>query len=260
MQSIRQPAVAGLFYSSDPQQLQADIEQYLQRASHEAQRPKALIVPHAGLVYSGPVAAHAYKTLIPNASEIQRVVLLGPSHRVALEGIALSGHQAFHTPLGDVPVDAAAIETIRSLPGVLLMPEAHQLEHSLEVQLPFLQTILPHFSLIPLVVGNTPPETVCQVLDTLWGDDETLIVISTDLSHYHSYEEACLFDGRTTKAIERFQTHLRGDQACGCHPLNGLLMAAKRHGLKLTTLDVRNSGDTVGTPEQVVGYGAYVLH
>lgn len=261
--TTRHPAVAGSFYPSDRRELARELDRLFREASSTdptSTRPKALIAPHAGYIYSGPIAATAYNTLSQWAASIRRVVLLGPSHRVGFRGIATPGCDLFETPLGTIPIDLNAIAKISPLPGVAEMPTAHAYEHSLEVQLPFLQSVLGNFQLVPLVVGDASAEEVADVLDALWGEDETLIVISSDLSHYHPYNEARQLDQDTSDAIERFDNHLHGDQACGCRPINGLLTAAKRHQLHLTTLDLRNSGDTAGSKDQVVGYGAYVLH
>ena len=258
--TIRYPAVAGSFYPKDAEELRLEVLQMLGEAPQKTVHPKALIAPHAGYIYSGPIAATAYNTLSPYADQIERVVLLGPSHRVPLLGIATPGCDTFRTPLGDIPIDLKATDKISTLSGVHAMPNAHSAEHSLEVHLPFLQIILGDFKLVPLVVGESTPEEVADVIETLWGGDETLIIVSSDLSHYHPYHEAQILDSDTTHAIERFSTQIQGEQACGCRPLNGLLHAAKHHHLTLTTLDVRNSGDTAGSPDQVVGYGAYALH
>ncbi|HHO67686.1 MAG TPA: AmmeMemoRadiSam system protein B [Gammaproteobacteria bacterium] len=262
MIQIRQPAVAGMFYPDDPALLQQQVEDFL--AGEEAAAgppPKALIVPHAGYIYSGPVAARAYARLKPLRSRIRRVVLLGPAHRVAFRGLAASSARYFATPLGLVPVDQAAVEQILSLPQVQVLDEAHRDEHSLEVQLPFLQTVLDDFSLVPLVVGDAEPGEVAEVLEQLWDGDETLFVISSDLSHYHDYETARTIDSATSRAIEQLHPEaIHYEQACGRNPLNGLLLAARRHGLQAHTLDLRNSGDTAGPRDRVVGYGAYELH
>lgn len=260
MDSIRQPAVAGLFYPSEAGPLQQEVQQYLQQADSSGARPKALIVPHAGYVYSGPVAASAYHLLEPFAASYRRVVLLGPSHRVGFRGIAMSSASAFHTPLGDIPLDHDAMARIEDLPGVQWLDQAHAEEHSLEVHLPFLQSVLPSFQLLPLVVGDASADEVGAVLETFWDDDATLVVISSDLSHYHDYDTAQQLDRATTAAIESLQTEpLHGDQACGCRPINGLLQVARQHDLAIRTLDLRNSGDTAGSRDRVVGYGAYVI-
>jgi AmmeMemoRadiSam system protein B len=222
--------------------------------------PKAIVVPHAGYIYSGSIAASAYARLVPARERIKRVVLLGPSHRVAFNGLAVSSADFFRTPLGKIPLDKKAIESITRLPQVQILDEAHRMEHSLEVHLPFLQSILVEFSLIPIVVGDADSSQVAQVLEQLWGGEETLIVISSDLSHYHGYEIAQKMDRKTSNAIEALNPAGIGvDQACGRNPLNGLLVAAAHHGLRAMTLDLRNSGDTAGTRDRVVGYGAYVF-
>ena len=260
MGTVRQPAVAGLFYPAQAALLQQEVWQYLQQATTTGPRPKALVVPHAGYVYSGPVAASAYHLLQSSAETIKRVVLLGPSHRVAFPGLAMSSARAFHTPLGDIPLDSEAHDAIRDLPGVREFDRAHEEEHSLEVHLPFLQSVLSSFTLAPLVVGDATAEEVGQVLEALWGEEETLVVVSSDLSHYHDYETARRLDMATTRAIESLQKEpLQGEQACGCRPINGLLYVVRKLGLSIRAIDVRNSGDTAGARDRVVGYGAYVI-
>jgi len=262
----RRPAVAGMFYPADPENLKSCIEQYLQEArlvknQSVEKRAKAIIVPHAGYIYSGPVAASAFVQLKEIKDSIQRVVLLGPSHRVPLLGLASSSADRFITPLGAIEIDKPAVEIITRLPQVHLMDEAHSLEHSLEVQLPFLQQCLASFKLIPLVVGDASSTDVAEVLNLLWGGPETLIVISSDLSHYHDYKQAHMMDERTAQAIEKFaEEEIDFDDACGRNPVKGLLQAAVKHGLDITRLDLRNSGDTAGNKDQVVGYGAWLLN
>ena len=258
--SIREPAVAGMFYPADSSELKEMVSGLLSEVREKADLPKAIIVPHAGYIYSGPVAATAYAQVKPLRDKIRRVVLLGPSHRVPLRGIAAPSDDFFATPLGTIPIDRKAIESLLALPQVGYHDNAHAREHSLEVHLPFLQTILGDFTLVPLVVGQTEPELVAEVLQALWDGDETLIVISSDLSHYHEYREAKVLDRTTSAAIEHLDIdHIHGEDACGCYPLNGLLYLARSQHLKITTLDLRNSGDTAGPRDQVVGYGAYVV-
>jgi hypothetical protein len=254
--NIRPAAVAGMFYPDDPNVLAHDVHAMLSNAETVNLHPKALIVPHAGYIYSGPVAASAYALLTPYADQIHRVVLLGPTHRVAVRGLALPGTDAFDTPLGQVEIDLQAIRMIAGLPQVTVSPEAHQLEHSLEVHLPFLQTVLHDFKLLPLAVGMAGDRDVAEVLETLWGGPETLIVISSDLSHYHDCNTARRIDNMTAQSILEGNpvTH---EQACGGTPVNGLILASKRHGLTPHLLDLRNSGDTAGDPSRVVGYAAF---
>lgn len=260
MSTTRATAVAGLFYPDDPQELRQQISGFLAHAASAGLRPKAIVVPHAGYVYSGLVAGTAYARLQPFAKEITRVVLLGPSHRVPLRGLAAPSVDFFATPLGNIPVDRAALNLIADLPFVRTFDQAHALEHSLEVQLPFLQQVLAHFTLVPLVAGETSPENVAQVLERLWGGDETLIVISSDLSHYHDYATAQRLDRATSTAIEQLQFEkINYDDACGRSPLNGLLYLARQRHLHAQTIDLRNSGDTAGPRDRVVGYGAYVI-
>lgn len=262
MPTTRTPAVAGMFYPAHAAELHTQVQSFLNQVhAPDEPPPKAIIVPHAGYIYSGPIAAVAYARLQAVRDRMTRVVLLGPSHRVGFRGIAVSSMAAFATPLGRVPVDQEAVEQIRQLPEVGFLEQAHAQEHSLEVHLPFLQEVLGDFKLVPLVVGDAQPPEVGAVLETLWGGPETLIVISSDLSHYHDYQTARAMDRETSNAIEQLRFEdIHGEQACGCRPMNGLLWVARRKGLQCETLDLRNSGDTAGTRDQVVGYGAYVFH
>jgi hypothetical protein len=257
---IRAPAFAGSFYPNNANELRRMLQKFLcETPKTAAPIPKAIIAPHAGYIYSGAVAATAYARLSVARDLIKRVVLLGPSHRVPFKGLAASHATHFVTPLGKIVVDRQAIEQLGS--QITLSDQAHALEHSLEVHLPFLQEILADFTLIPLIVGEATPTQVGKVLEQLWGSEETLIVISSDLSHYHDYETAQLVDKRTSQAIEelRFQD-IHYEQACGRNPINGLLHEARRRGMQARTIDLRNSGDTAGSKAQVVGYGAYVFN
>ncbi len=259
--TIRCPAVAGMFYPQDPAELRNMLSDLLDEVDIDIAVPKAIIVPHAGYIYSGPIAAKAYASLIPANKTIKRVILLGPAHRVFLKGLALPSTTGFSTPLGVVDIDVNARKILSKFPQVTVMDNAHSQEHSLEVHLPFLQMVLESFTLVPLVVGDTTSEDVAQVLSTLWGGEETLIVISSDLSHYHDYETACKIDATTSDSILKFQIDAIGPhQACGCMPLRGFLSIAKQHDMQIHQLDLRNSGDTAGTHDRVVGYGAYAVH
>lgn len=262
MTTVREPAVAGMFYPAPADELHRMIEEFLSRArSPEGPPPKAIIAPHAGYVYSGPVAASAYRALRNVRSLIKRVILLGPSHRVGFTGLAASSADLFRTPLGDIPVDRAAIESISTLPQVHPLDEAHLMEHSLEVHLPFLQEVLEDFRLVPLVVGEASKDEVAEVLEALWGGAETLIVVSSDLSHYNDYAAARRMDRATSDAIEALRPEdISYGDACGRNPVNGLLEVARRKGLHVDTVDLRNSGDTAGPRDSVVGYGAYLFH
>jgi AmmeMemoRadiSam system protein B len=257
---IREAAVAGSFYPADPGELRSEVQRLLGAALAPAgPAPRALIVPHAGYVYSGPVAASAYARLRPYRRLYHRVVLLGPCHSVALRGLAASSAAAFRTPLGDVPLDRAATITLQH-PAVSVIDAAHRPEHSLEVQLPFLQSVLESFELLPLVVGDVDPQDVAAVIDQVWGGPETLVVISSDLSHYLVYEEARRLDRCTCGAIEQLDAmHIGHPQACGATSVRGLLIAARKRGLHCVTLDLRNSGDTSGDKGRVVGYGAWMF-
>lgn len=262
MITIREPAVAGMFYPGNSRELHSMVQELLQQVPPvEESPPKAIIVPHAGYIYSGPVAASAYARLRKVRQTITKVVLLGPSHRVGFPGLATSTATTFRTPLGDIPVDTETVASLASLPQVRPLDQAHQLEHSLEVHLPFLQECLEHFKLIPLVVGDTTADEVAEVLELVWGGEETLIVISSDLSHYHDYDTAVEMDRKTSEAIERLQPEaLHFEDACGRIPITGLLKVAQHKHLIVDNIDLRNSGDTAGPRDQVVGYGAYLVH
>lgn len=259
MPTIRPAAVAGLFYPADPAQLAHDVQQLLAEARPHSLIPKAVIVPHAGYIYSGAIAASAYATLVPIAAHIRHVVLLGPTHRVAVRGLALPGVDSFDTPLGRINLDKAAAQSIAHLPQVSINKMAHAQEHSLEVQLPFLQSVLNDFTLLPLAVGMATPEEVAEVLEILWGNDETLIVISSDLSHFRTYAEAQRVDKHTVDEILQLHQPIDHEQACGGTPINGLIIAAHQHYLRPHLLDLRNSGDTAGTKDKVVGYASFAF-
>ncbi len=252
--------MAGRFYPADRDDLAAMVDGFLARAESVAVSPKALVAPHAGYRYSGPVAGTAYATLRARRALIERVVLLGPSHRVPVKGFAVPDARAFATPLGEIPVDHAALSAVRRLPGVEARDDVHAPEHSLEVHLPFLQRALGDFTLVPVIVGAPPPGATARLLRTLWGGQETLVVVSSDLSHYCGYDEARRLDRAASTAMETLQPDgIADDQACGRHPIRGLLLCAAKLGLRATTLDLRNSGDTVGDRERVVGYGSYAF-
>ncbi len=261
MSAIRPAAVAGMFYPDNPSELRQVVADLLVNARRDdaAPVPKALIVPHAGYVYSGPVAASAYARLEKLRGRISRVVLLGPTHRVYVRGLALPDAERFATPLGDVVLDRPGMQALAGLPQVVTSAAAHRMEHSLEVQLPFLQQALGDFTLLPLAVGEATADEVAEVLEAAWGGDETLIVISSDLSHFLPDALARKVDGGTVKAILALNAHLNPEQACGATPVNGLLLAARRHGLRPVALDVRNSSDTAGDPDRVVGYAAFAF-
>lgn len=259
---VRPPAVAGMFYPGDARELADEVAAHLDRTEEAPQAPgfpKAVIVPHAGYMYSGPVAASAYDLLRPARGIVRRVVVLGPCHRVPVRGLALPAAAAFATPLGRIPLDEEALAAIRDLPQVRESAATHAEEHALEVQLPFLQRVLGDFSLVPLVVGDAAPEEVAEVLDRLWGGAETLIVISSDLSHYHPYASAREIDRATVRAILDFDAGISHEQACGATPVAGILIAARSKGLVPRLLDCRNSGDTAGDRHRVVGYASFAL-
>ncbi len=260
MIEVRPAAVAGLFYPESATVLAQEVTQMLSGAlQNPALRPKAIIVPHAGYVYSGAIAATIYAPLCALRGTIRRIILLGPTHRVAVNGLALPSSKVFATPLGNVQIDQQAATLIADLPQVVISDAAHAQEHSLEVQLPFLQTVFGDFSLLPLAVGQATPGQIAEVLERLWGGKETLIVVSTDLSHYLPYDAARKIDAQTAQRILDFDPTIDHQQACGASPVNGLLLAAHQHGLKVKLLDLRNSGDTAGDQLRVVGYGAFAF-
>jgi AmmeMemoRadiSam system protein B len=249
-----------MFYPDDPRELQSRINTLLAAATSVAEAPKAIIAPHAGYIYSGAVAASVYAQLQPVRDTIRRVVLLGPSHRIGFRGVAASRADAFETPLGMLTVDQAALTEVLDLPEVIWLDRAHAREHSLEVHLPFLQTVLDDCTLVPLVVGEAAPETIARLLEILWGGAETLIVISSDLSHYHDYQTAQQMDNATSQAIVDLRFEDIGyHDACGRNPIGGLLWLARQRGLRGEIVDLRNSGDTAGPRDQVVGYGSYAF-
>ncbi|HET7649833.1 MAG TPA: AmmeMemoRadiSam system protein B [Gammaproteobacteria bacterium] len=257
--AIRAAAVAGLFYPEDPAELRQSVASLLRDNPAAGRAPRAVIVPHAGYIYSGPVAARAYQRIAAAGGALRRIVILGPAHRVALNGMALPTAQQFRTPLGDVPLDTACIERLAQLPGVMYADRAHRDEHGIEVQLPFLQSVIGRFTLVPVVVGACDAEAVRALLEAALDDGHTLIIISSDLSHYHPYAVAQALDLATAKRIERLDEPLGGDAACGAYALNGLLAFARQHHLRAERLDLRNSGDTAGPKDRVVGYGAWAI-
>lgn len=260
MTAIRPAAVAGTFYPGDPGQLAAMVDDLVAAGRTAAAPPKALIAPHAGYVYSGPVAGRAFGTLGEGAHGVERVVVIGPTHHVAIRGLAVPSAEAFRTPLGDVPVDVGALDAIRGLPQVVTADLPHIDEHALEVELPFLQRRLERLTLVPIVVGDAAPGDVATVLDTLWGGDETLIVVSSDLSHYHDDATARRLDAATAATIEALDGAALGpEDACGFLAIAGLLETARRRGLGVERLDLRNSGATRGPKHRVVGYGAWAF-
>jgi AmmeMemoRadiSam system protein B len=260
----RPPAVAGTFYPEAPDVLLAEVQALLRGArpplGGPVGRPKALIVPHAGYIYSGPIAATAYALLQGARPPISRVILLGPAHFVGFRGLALPGVDALETPLGRIPLDRNGVAAALSFPQVAELPRAHAREHSIEVHLPFLQAVLPRFCVVPLLVGDAAPWEVAEVLAVLWGGDETAIVVSTDLSHYHPYDEARELDSDTARRIvARDYADLEGEQACGAAPVRGLLYEAAQRNLKVHLCDLRSSGDTAGDRRRVVGYGSFAI-
>jgi AmmeMemoRadiSam system protein B/AmmeMemoRadiSam system protein A len=264
MSFVRTTAVAGIFYPSKSEELNAMVTHFLSEAEARvpvgAPIPKAIIVPHAGYIYSGALAALAYARLKPATKTINRVVLLGPSHQVCLEGAALSSANIFETPLGEIPIDYNGMMKIIDLPQVQVSDKCHAKEHSLEVQLPFLQAVLGQFEVLPLIVGDCPPSQIIEILNILWGGPETLIVLSSDLSHFMDYDTARDYDDVTAHAIETLSPEdIKNNQACGHHPLKGFLALAKQRSLQVETLGLCNSGDKIGSKDKVVGYGSWVL-
>lgn len=260
--TVRPPAVAGLFYPDDAHELRDAVSGYLRQAQPAAPpaAAKALIVPHAGFVYSAQVAAAAYALVAAQRDRIRRIVLIGPSHRVYLRGMAVPAADAFATPLGHVPIDQALKSLLLQHDAVVESDTPHAMEHCLEVQLPFLQMLFEDFTLLPLVLGSVSPAAAASVLEAGWGGEETLVLASSDLSHYHDYETACEIDSATAAAILSYDTTLSGDQACGAAGINGLLHLARQRNFPVTQIARCNSGDTAGDRRRVVGYGAFAVH
>jgi len=262
MMRIRPAAVAGAFYPGDPVTLVREVEEFVRRAAPPAAgeaEPKAIIAPHAGYMYSGPVAGSAYARVASLRGKVSRVVLAGPAHRVFVRGAAVPEATAFATPMGAIELDQDALARLRQLPFVETGDGPHALEHCLEVHLPFLQAVLGGFRLVPVVVGGASPAEVAQLLDAVWGGEETLVVVSSDLSHYLPYAAARSRDRSTAQAILDLDPRLDPEDACGAAPVNGLLEVARRRGLAVELVDLRNSGDTAGGRTQVVGYGSFVF-
>lgn len=256
----RSPAFAGTFYSDKPQDLAATVKAFLAEAQPPESRTvaKALIAPHAGYIYSGPVAGSAYATLAARSNDIERVILMGPSHRVAFSGVAASAAHQFDTPIGPMMLDRDAVALLLKENLAREFEPAHEHEHSLEVQLPFLKQVCPNARIVPLVCGDDNWQAARAALALLWGGDETAIVISSDLSHYHDYATAQRLDADTAKSVERRAAgDIDFEQACGATAINALLAIAAEKNLSCTTLDLRNSGDTAGPRSRVVGYGAF---
>lgn len=259
--NVRPPAVAGLFYPGNPIELRDVISEYLAQAPTVAGPvPKALIVPHAGYIYSGAIAGAAYAQVAHQRRRIRRVVLIGPSHRFYLRGMAVPAAEGFQTPLGMVPIDRELKARVLKHEQVVESDAPHASEHSLEVQLPFLQMLFEDFTLLPIALGSASPPSVATVLAEVWGDEETLVLVSSDLSHYLSYEEAQAVDDETIAAILRNDATLTGEQACGCIGINGLSFLASRRNARVTEIARCNSGDSAGDRSRVVGYGAFALH
>ena len=262
MSAIRPNAVAGTFYPGEPSALAAEVASYLGEADRgmpASRAPKAIIAPHAGYMYSGAVAASIYARLARSRGSVTRVVLAGPAHRVHVPGVAIPSVEGFASPLGTVRLDREALRDLLALPFVEVNDRAHALEHSLEVHLPFLQAVLGDFALVPILVGDATPSDVARLYDRLWGGDETLFVVSSDLSHYLSYEAARERDRHTADAILRLEPRLLPEEACGAAPINGLLRAARARSLDAELVDLRSSGDTAGSRDRVVGYGAFAF-
>lgn len=258
--TVRPPAVAGRFYPHDAEVLARTVADLMAGATSVSNGwVRAVIAPHAGYIYSGVIAAEAFASLATLKGRVERLVIIGPAHYVAFHGIAVPSVEAFDTPMGAMPLDRGAIASIAALSQVVVDDAAHAPEHALEVELPFLQTVLGTVPIIPLVVGSARAEEVAETLERLW-DENTLVVVSSDLSHYHDYETARRLDTATATAIEGYDEEAIGpDAACGSLALRGMLIEAKRRGLAIERLDLRNSGDTAGDRNRVVGYGAWAV-
>lgn len=257
----KKPDVAGMFYPADKDELKEMIEDFLKTAKVGKQLTRAIIAPHAGYVYSGPIAASAYLSLYSSKNEIKNVIILSPSHHYSFEGVAIHSAESFSTPLGELEVTQILKEKIKVLPFVHEYDQAFEQEHALEVHLPFIQHILPLAKILPLVVGHSRPEDIEKIFELFWNDSSNAFVVSTDLSHFLPYMNAQKIDGLTSKQIENLlYQDLHHEQCCGYYPLRGLLKFAKEHKLKITNIDLRNSADTAGDKGRVVGYGSFIVH
>jgi MEMO1 family protein len=262
MDHLRPPAMAGSFYPADPDELRKLVCGYIAAwpAPSAVKPANAVVAPHAGYIYSGRVAAAAYAAIAPFATEFRKVVLIGPAHRVRLRGLAISSADAFLTPLGRVPLAVDDRDRLLEQPSITINDAAHEYEHSLEVHVPFLQVVCENFMLIPLVVGDASPAEVQAALEPFWDDARTLIVVSTDLSHFHDYDTAQRFDAETIRRmLELDYPRIHGDNACGCRAVNGLLRLLREKSLRLRLLATANSGDTAGPRDRVVGYGSFIV-
>lgn len=258
---VREPAIAGTFYPATRSDLAALLDRcWAQRVVSSVAPPKAMIAPHAGLVYSGPIAASAYSTLQMNPAGVTRVILLGPSHRFGFDGFAVPSHAVWRTPMGDVPLDRVTLDALAQRPDVAVSDSVHAQEHSLEVHLPFLQRVLDPFHLVPIAVGRTSVAQTASLLRSVWGGSETLVVVSSDLSHFFSQSHAMSVDGQTSATILALDAEkMLEEDACGRFPAAGLLAVARGRQMKVATVDRRTSADTAGDPARVVGYGSYLF-
>ena len=261
MSEVRPAAVAGLFYPDSAAELAPMVRDFVDCGALDepSYSPKAVIAPHAGFVYSGPIAGSAFRCFAAEADVIRRIVLVGPAHRLPVDGLALPGVEAFETPLGTVPVDRELVDRVAELPQVSVNRSAHAPEHCLEVELPFLQVVLESFTILPLLVSRVAAEEVAEVLELVWGGEETRFVISSDLSHYLSYNTAQETDRQTARQVIELRQPIEEHRACGAVAINGLLTAARRRALAARLLDLRNSGDTAGDRLRVVGYGSFAF-
>lgn len=261
--STREPAVAGTFYPADSASLAKIVDRLVGEVTvgNDDQLGWGYIVPHAGYRYSGPIAAQVYARLRAHAARVRRVVLVGPAHRVPLEGCAATGAELWRTPLGDVPVDTVGVRALAAAGLVAVDDRPHEPEHSLEVQVPFLQRVLDQtVPIVPICVGQARAERVAAVVEAASRDDGTVVLCSTDLSHYLPDEQARERDGRTAEAIMTLSDdRIGGYDACGSFALRGLLRWAARTGLRPVPLALGNSSDASGDPERVVGYSAFAL-
>ena len=262
MEKIKQADVAGMFYPGEEASLRQMVDGFIQKALSFDLRPRAIIAPHAGYIYSGSIAGTAYKTIAAVRDQIENVIIMSPAHRFYLRGIALHMADAFATPLGNIPVNIGIVKKIKQFSSVQWEERSFIQEHGLETHLPFIQRAFkPGIKIVPMIVGECQESEVAEILESVWEDPRNFVIISSDLSHFHSYADAKKLDRNTVDLIQNLDSQsLDTEFACGHYPICGLLNLARNRKLKIKALDIRSSGDTAGSKESVVGYGSFAVY